>query len=79
MKVNPNEVILGVFYRNKDAIIAAAGYKWKDHRVMVSYDQTISQMSQGNNGVGAFEISLILQGNYKRGDDLRETYGCPRF
>lgn len=77
--VNPNEVVLGVFYRNKDAIIGAVGYKWNHHQVMVSYDQTVSQMSQGNNGVGAFELSLILQGVYKNSDPLRNTYGCPRF
>lgn len=79
MNVTPNEIIIGLFYRNKDAIIGSAGYKWKNHRVMLSYDHTVSQMAQGNNGVGAFELALILQGNYKKSDGLRETYGCPRF
>jgi type IX secretion system PorP/SprF family membrane protein len=74
-----NELILGAFYRNKDAVIAAAGYKFKQNKFIFSYDHTISQMSQGNNGLGAFELSLILQGNYKKGNELSRTYGCPRF
>jgi hypothetical protein len=46
---------------------------------MVNYDHTISQLSKGNGGVGAFEFSLILQGNYRKDDGNRKIYGCPRF
>lgn len=74
-----NEIILGAFMRSKDAIIAAAGYKFKSSQFMFSYDHTISDMAQGNSGLGAFEISMIFQGNYRRGNDLSKTYGCPRF
>lgn len=77
--IDANEVIIGLFYRNKDAIIGVAGYKWKQNRVMFSYDHTISQLSAGNKGIGALEISLIVQGNYRKGDELSKTYGCPRF
>lgn len=76
--LNPNEFLIGVFYRNKDAIIGAAGYKWKQHKFMVSYDHTISEMSQGNGGLGAFEFSLILQGAQKD-NSATNAYGCPRF
>ncbi len=79
LSMTSNEVMLGVFYRNKDAVIAVAGYKFKNHRVTFSYDHTISQLSEGNGGVGAFELSLILQGNFRNPDELRNTYGCPRF
>lgn len=74
-----DQLILGAFYRNRDAIIAAAGYQYRNARVMLSYDHTVSQMAQGNNGMGAFELSLIVQGNYKKGNDNSRTYGCPRF
>jgi type IX secretion system PorP/SprF family membrane protein len=74
-----NEIILGVYYRNKDAVIGVAGYKWKQNRVTFSYDHTISQLSVGNNGVGAMEISLIIQGNYKKDGESTRQYGCPRF
>lgn len=73
-----SELILGIFYRNKDAVIGKAGYQFGNSRVMVSYDQTISQLAEGNNGMGAFEVSLILQGNYKN-SDINKTLGCPRF
>lgn len=74
-----NEFLIGAFYRNKDAAIFAAGYKFRQHRVTFSYDHTVSDMSEGNKGIGAFELSLILQGNYKAGTEITNTYGCPRF
>lgn len=74
-----NQFIIGAFYRNKDAVIATAGYKIKNGTFMLSYDQTVSQMSQGNNGIGAFELSLVIQGNYKKANENSRTYGCPRF
>jgi hypothetical protein len=74
-----NQFVMGAFYRNKDAIIATAGYMFRNSKFMFSYDQTVSQMSQGNNGMGAFELSLIIQGDYKRANEKTRTYGCPRF
>jgi type IX secretion system PorP/SprF family membrane protein len=74
-----SELIIGFFYRSKDALIAKAGYQFGNSKVMVSYDHTVSQLSEGNNGLGALEISLILQGNYKRDEGLNKTLGCPRF
>jgi len=74
-----NEFLIGAYYRNKDAVIVSTGYKFQQHRVTFSYDHTVSDMSDGNNGLGAFEISLILQGNYKSGNEIINTYGCPRF
>ena len=74
-----NEFIVGFFYRNKDAIIGAAGYQFGSNKVMVSYDHTVSDLSQGNGGIGAFELALILQGNYKKGEEKTRTLGCPRF
>ncbi|MBL7772303.1 MAG: PorP/SprF family type IX secretion system membrane protein [Chitinophagaceae bacterium] len=77
--IKASELILGFFYRNKDAIIAKGGYQFGNSRVMVSYDHTVSQLAEGNNGMGAFEVSLILQGNYKNTDVTNRTLGCPRF
>lgn len=74
-----NEFLVGAFFRNKDAAILAAGYKFRQHRFTVSYDHTVSDLSQGNGGFGALEVSLILQGNYKPGNEIISTYGCPRF
>ncbi len=77
--LDANEILLGIFYRNKDAVIGVAGYKWKQNRITVNYDNTVSKLSSGNNGVGAMEISLIIQGNYQKGEDRTKAYGCPRF
>lgn len=73
-----NEFILGTHMRLGDAVIASTGYKWKNYQFMVSYDHTISDMQRGNNSLGAFELSLILQGPYNS-DDNTAAYGCPRF
>jgi type IX secretion system PorP/SprF family membrane protein len=74
-----SELILGTYIRNKDAVIAVAGYKFGNNKFMFSYDHTISQLAIGNNGIGAFELSLILQGNFKSANESTKSYGCPRF
>lgn len=76
---NANEILIGAYYRNKDAIIGAAGYKWKQNKIMVSYDHNISQLSVATKGMGAMEISLIVQGKYKNSEERVRMYGCPRF
>ncbi|MEZ5046646.1 MAG: PorP/SprF family type IX secretion system membrane protein [Chitinophagaceae bacterium] len=78
LSLSPDEFVIGAFYRNKDAAIATVGYKRKRHQVMFSYDHTVSDLSNGNNGIGAFEISLILQGIKNSAESLN-AYGCPRF
>lgn len=79
ISIRSNEIVAGAFYRMGDAFILAAGYQFGNSRVMVSYDQTVSQLSAGNNGIGAFELSLILQGDYRKGSEVTRTLGCPRF
>lgn len=79
LDLNTNEFEIGCYYRNKDAIIGVAGYKYKNYHINFSYDHTISQLSQGNGGMGAFEISFIVTGFFRNPDQLRNTYGCPRF
>ena len=79
LALSTNEFEIGLYYRNKDAIIGVAGYKFKNYHVNFSYDHTISQLSQGNGGMGALEISFIVTGLFRNPDQLRNTYGCPRF
>lgn len=79
ISIRSNEIIAGAFYRWGDAFIMAAGYQFGNSRIMVSYDQTVSQLTAANNGIGAFEVSLILQGDYRKGNDMTRTLGCPRF
>jgi type IX secretion system PorP/SprF family membrane protein len=74
-----NNILAGIFYRTGDALIAVAGYKWKNYRLMINYDHTISTLNKANNGLGAFEFSLVLQGFYRKGIDRKVMLGCPRF
>jgi type IX secretion system PorP/SprF family membrane protein len=79
VSLRSNELIVGFFFRNKDAVIGKAGYQFGTNRVMLSYDHTISDLTTANKGVGAFELALILQGNYKKDNEATKTLGCPRF
>ncbi|HMN32682.1 MAG: PorP/SprF family type IX secretion system membrane protein [Chitinophagaceae bacterium] len=74
-----NEIVIGFFYRNKDAVIGMAGYKWKRNQFLFSYDHTVSQLGVANKGLGAMEVSLIIQGNYRSNEERTRVYGCPRF
>lgn len=70
--------IIGAFHRWGDAIVGAAGYQWGDIRLTSSYDYTLSTLRSANNGRGAFEISLLYQGHYKK--NYRDSkFACPRF
>lgn len=70
--------IVGAFHRWDDAVVGVAGYQWGDVRITSSYDYTLSSLKTANNGRGAFEVSLVYQGHYKK--DLRDSkFACPRF
>ncbi len=58
----PFEVLLGVDYRNKDAIIFHAGIKQDKHIFRFSYDMNSSYLNAFSGGRGAWEFSLILTG-----------------
>lgn len=49
---------VGGYYRNDDAIIAAALLEFGSYGIGVSYDFNVSSLSQEVSGRGAFEISL---------------------
>ncbi len=70
--------LVGAFHRWGDAVVGVAGYQWGDLRLTSSYDYTISPLKSANSGRGAFEVSLLYQGHYKK--DLRDSkFACPRF
>lgn len=71
-------LITGAFHRWEDAVIGVVGYQWGGVRITSSYDYTLSSLKKATNGRGAFEISLLYQGLYKK--DLRDSkFACPRF
>lgn len=70
--------IVGAFHRWDDAAIAVAGYQWSNVKLTSSYDYTVSSLQKATGGRGAFEISLVYQGQYKK--DMRDSkFACPRF
>lgn len=73
------QLIGGLYYRHKDAVIPLLGLQYKDITATFTYDVTISTLNNYNNGRGAFEFSLIKQGlfNTYRGDKRQSM--CPSF
>lgn len=74
-----NQLIGGLYYRHKDAIIPMLGLQWKDIRATFTYDVTISTLKNYNNMRGAFEFSLIKEGLFDSyAGDKRQSM-CPSF
>ena len=53
------QLIMGVYYRNNDAIIPLFGYQINDLKMTFNYDATISTLSKSNLTRGAYEISIV--------------------
>jgi len=73
------QLILGIYNRMDDALVAAAGFQWGGVQFMASYDATISSLSPYDLGYGAIEFSIIYQGLYSGFERPKRTYNCPRF
>jgi hypothetical protein len=72
-----SELIGGIYYRYKDAIIPMLGLAYKDYTFTFTYDATMSTLRNYNNTRGAFEFSLIKNGFFSNPLD-RQTI-CPSF
>ena len=57
-----SQLIVGLYYRNKDALIPMIGYQVDDLKFTVNYDATISSLSALNGTRGAYEISIVKSG-----------------
>lgn len=71
------QLIAGVYYRNKDAVIPMVGFELSNVKFTFSYDATVSNLKNFNNSRGAFEFSLIKKGFYASNTDRQSL--CPRF
>jgi type IX secretion system PorP/SprF family membrane protein len=72
-----SQLIFGLYYRHKDAIIPLLGFETKNTAITFSYDATISNLSKYNNFRGAAELSIVKKGFYPSNTD-RQTL-CPKF
>lgn len=71
-----NQLILGLYYRNKDAVIPVIGYQLNDLKITFNYDATVSSLGAYNGRNGAYEISIIKSGIYG-GDRATKDVKCP--
>lgn len=56
--VTGSSLSLGMYYRNKDAVVIPVMFNFGGYAVGFSYDLNISDLSQASDGKGGFEISL---------------------
>ena len=56
------QLIVGLYYRNKDAVIPMIGYQVNDMRITVNYDATVSSLGSMNGTRGAYELSIVKSG-----------------
>jgi type IX secretion system PorP/SprF family membrane protein len=56
------QLIGGIYYRHKDAVIPMIGLGYNDYTLSFTYDATMSSLKNYNGSRGAFEFSLIKQG-----------------
>jgi type IX secretion system PorP/SprF family membrane protein len=73
-----SELIGGLYYRYKDALIPMVGLVYKDYTFTFTYDATMSSLKNYNNTRGAFEFSLIKDGFFSSGRTDRQSL-CPNF
>ena len=72
-----SQLIAGLYYRYKDAVIPTIGFETKKTAFTFSYDATLSPLKTFNNYRGALEFSIVKKGFYPGNSD-RQTM-CPSF
>jgi type IX secretion system PorP/SprF family membrane protein len=73
------QVIGGLYFRVGDAVIPMIGFVYKNIRLMFTYDATISTLKNENNGLGAWEFSLVEYGTYSQFNGNSRQSLCPSF
>jgi type IX secretion system PorP/SprF family membrane protein len=68
------QMILGLYYRHKDAVIPMVGYQVNDTQFTFNYDATVSNLGNINGYRGAYEISIIKSGIFSNSSNAVK---CP--
>jgi len=71
-----SQLILGVYYRNSDAIIPMIGYQINDLKFTFNYDATTSALGSFSGRQGAYEVSVVKSGLL--GSNRSHALKCPR-
>jgi type IX secretion system PorP/SprF family membrane protein len=69
----------GTYLRWNDAIIPVVKLEVRPISFALSYDINISRLSQGSNGRGGFELSVVYQKFLDRQNSAINAIRCPRF
>lgn len=67
------QLIMGAYYRVKDALIPVIGFQQNGYKFTFSYDATSSSLKNFNQGRGAYEMSIVKQGLI----DVSRNIKCP--
>ncbi len=61
------QLIVGLYYRNHDALIPMVGYQLNDLKFTINYDATVSALGSLNGTRGAYELSIVKSGIFSTG------------
>ncbi len=70
-----SQFIVGLYYRNKDALIPMVGYQVNDLKFTVNYDATTSGLGSFNGTRGAYELSIVKSGIFP--SSAGKSVRCP--
>jgi type IX secretion system PorP/SprF family membrane protein len=73
------QIIGGLFYRYRDAVIPTVGLQINNIRFTFSYDVTSSALKNFNHSLGAQEFNLLNNGFYNEYNGNRQQALCPTF
>lgn len=73
------QLIAGVYYRSRDAVIPMIGFELKHIRFTFSYDATTSALRNFNNMQGATEFNVMKKGFYNEYNGDTRKVMCPSF
>jgi type IX secretion system PorP/SprF family membrane protein len=68
------QLIVGLYYRNHDALIPMMGYQVNDLKITINYDATVSTLASANGTRGAYELSIVKSGIFTNSSN---TIKCP--
>jgi type IX secretion system PorP/SprF family membrane protein len=71
------QLIAGLYYRHKDAVIPMMGFELNNLRFTFSYDATVSTLRSFNGYRGASEFTLVKKGFYPQSTGRQSM--CPQF
>jgi type IX secretion system PorP/SprF family membrane protein len=73
---DPNiDVMTGLSYRYKDALVPYAGIKYNNLQIGLSYDANVSTLGGSVAFTNSAELSVTIVG--KRSENMKPHYGCP--